>query len=533
MDDGRVPDPGPPARACLVGGGIAALASAAYLIRDGGFAGQDILVLEEAPQFGGSLDGGGSPETGYVSRGERIFTYGAFACAFDLLSFIPSLTDPDLSVTDEIYRFNEQCVHHPNCRLVAQGRRFEGPTLDLTNRDRLALVEIMALPEFALGTRRIDEMFRAAFFQTVFWRRLCTPFAFQPWHSAVELKRYFHRFIGEFPHIRTFAEVRRTPLNQYDSIVRPLVRWLEAQGVRFAPGARVLDLDFRDGPNGRAVETIHYVEGGIRHQIALRDDDLVFVTNGSMTAASSRGSMTSPARLDADERGGAWTLWETLAAKAAGFGRPEVFTRDVDRSKWLSFTVTLSDPTFFDLMERFTGNSPGTGGLVTLLDSSWLMSILLPHQPHFLGQPDGVQVFWGYGLSVDREGVFVNKKMSDCTGEELMTELLGHLKFDADKEAILASATCIPCMMPFITSQFMPRARGDRPPVRPDGTTNLAFIGQFCEIPEEVVFTVEYSVRSAQIAVYSLLGLDKPVSPLHREDLDPSTLLAAARTLVS
>jgi oleate hydratase len=521
------------AKAYLVGGGIAALASAAYLIRDGGFAGQDILILEETPRLGGSLDGAGDAADGYVIRGGRMFTYEAYTCTFDLLSFIPSLENPDVSVKDEIYQFNEENVSHALARLVAGGRKLDASDLGLNNRNRLDLIEIMAVPEFALGAKRIEEVFHPSFFKTHFWFMWCTTFAFQPWHSAAELKRYLHRFIQEFPRIHTLAGVRRTPYNQYDSIVRPLTQWLEARGVRFQTDARVLDLDFRYGPGGKAVEAIHYVQTGSPHQLAVGSEDLVFVTNGSMTAASSLGSMTSAARLAADDRGGSWALWETLAAKHPEFGRPEVFTRSVAESKWLSFTVTLSDSTFFDLMEAFTGNAAGTGGLVTFVDSSWLMSVVLAHQPHFIDQPDDVQVFWGYGLFVDQEGDFAKKKMSDCSGEELLVELLGHLGFKAQEETILAAANCIPCMMPFITSQFMPRSEGDRPAVRPPATTNLAFIGQYCEIPDDVVFTVEYSVRSAQIAVYSLLALDKTVSPLYKGQFDPSVLLASAKTLVS
>ena len=96
---------------------------------------------------------------------------------------------------------------------------------------------------------------------------------------------------------------------------------------------------------------------------------------------------------------------------------------------------------------------------------------------------------------------------------------------------IIEASTCIPCLMPFITSQFMPRVAGDRPLVRPTGTTNLAFIGQYCEMPDDVVFTVEYSVRSAQTAVYSLLGLTKEVSPLYQGQHDVGVLLRTMETL--
>jgi MCRA family len=48
----------------LVGGGIASLAAAAFLIRDGDVLGHRIIILEELDRLGGSLDGAGSPEAG-------------------------------------------------------------------------------------------------------------------------------------------------------------------------------------------------------------------------------------------------------------------------------------------------------------------------------------------------------------------------------------------------------------------------------------------------------------------------------------
>ena len=127
----------------------------------------------------------------------------------------------------------------------------------------------------------------------------------------------------------------------------------------------------------------------------------------------------------------------------------------------------------------------------------------------------------------------MNKKMSECTGREILIELLSHLHFTEDKDKILLTSKCIPCMMPFITSQFLPRARGDRPLVIPRGCANFAFIGQYCEIPDDVVFTVEYSVRSAQTAVFSLLHLDKEVTPIYKGQYDIGVIYDATRTLQS
>jgi oleate hydratase len=229
--------------------------------------------------------------------------------------------------------------------------------------------------------------------------------------------------------------------------------------------------------------------------------------------------------------GGSWALWEKIATGGPEFGCPSNFTDHIDQSKWVSFTTTLHDPTFFNLVRDATGNVPGEGGLITFPQSRWLASIVLPHQPHFIGQAADVQVFWGYGLFVDKPGNFVNKPMAACSGREIMTEILGHLRIVAEAKTILETSTCIPCMMPFITSQFLPRSEGDRPQVIPEKSKNLAFIGQFCELPDDVVFTVEYSIRSAQTAVYSLLGLRRTPPPVYKGQHDMHILLKALQAL--
>ena len=203
----------------------------------------------------------------------------------------------------------------------------------------------------------------------------------------------------------------------------------------------------------------------------MRPIDRVLVTLGSMTEGSSLGSMDAPPPVvNSKADGGAWALWEAIASGRPEFGNPEVFANHVDQSKWVSFTTTLSDPTLLRIMRDRTGNVPGEGGLITFPQSTWLASIVVPYQPHFIGQPEDVSVLWGYGLFVDKLGDFVKKPMSACTGREIMTEVLGHLGVRDEVADILEHAICIPCMMPFITSQFLPRERGDRPEVIPEGS---------------------------------------------------------------
>jgi oleate hydratase len=192
--------------------------------------------------------------------------------------------------------------------------------------------------------------------------------------------------------------------------------------------------------------------------------------------------------------------------------------------------VTTDNPTFFKLMEEFSGSQAGKGGLITFKDSSWLLTIVLNHQPHFHEQPDGTFVWWGYALFPHQAGDHVGKPMAECTGREMLTEVMGHLGF-ADSAQIVDTSIVIPAMMPYITSQFLVRKAGDRPDVVPRGSTNLAFMGQYAEVPDDVVFTVEYSVRTAWTAVAGLLHLDKQPPPVYKGAHDPKVLLEALHTM--
>ncbi|MCO1603987.1 oleate hydratase [Desulfosporosinus nitroreducens] len=509
----------------FVGGGLASLAGAVYLIRDCAFPGKNIHIIEEMKIIGGSNDGAGDSEQGYVIRGGRMLNDETYENTWELLRSIPSLDDANRSVRTEILEFDRAHPTHAKARLVNKDGEIEDVmSMGFDLSDRLAMAKLIITPEEKMGKARISDWFSNHFFETNFWYMWATTFAFQPWHSAVELKRYMIRFMHEFPRIQTLEGVTRTPYNQYDSIILPIKKYLDQHEVDFEMKCTVTDLDFKDS-DGITVTAIHYTKDDVTGLIELNEGDRVIVTNGSMTDGYSLGSMTKVPVLNG--KGNSWKLWDTIAKKKPGLGNPTSFDNDIAGSKWESFTVTCQDSRFFDLMEKFSRNKAGSGALVTFKDSNWLMSIVLAYQPHFLNQPGNVKVFWGYGLYPDNVGNYVKKKMGECTGEEVLTELLYHLKFENDHEAILKSANCIPCMMPFITSQFMPRAIGDRPQIIPEGSTNLAFVGQFCEIPDDVVFTEEYSIRSARIAVYKLFGINKEISPINQYQYDIRSLFSA------
>lgn len=514
----------------IVGGGIAGLASAVYLIRDGQIPGVDIRILEQS-QPGGSLDAGGSAETGYSMRGSRMFG-PAYLLTYDLLDSIPSLDDPAKSIAQDSFEFWQATPWYDKARLVERGQIADLSSWDLRNQERADLVKLMVQPEDRLDGQRIDACFAPPFFESNFWLMWCSMFGFETWHSAAELRRYLLRFLRLFPDLETMQIIQSTRYNGHDSIVRPLVRWLQAQGVRFDSGVQVTDLHFEPRGERQAVRCISARRGAEAFEIGVGPDDLVIVTLGSMTADASLGSMSAAPVPRREPEGGAWALWQRLAERHPVFGRPKVFCGQVEQTRWVTFTVTDADDRFFKRIERFSGSPAGSGGLMTLKGSSWLLTFHLYPSPAYAGQPADRFVWWGYGLFADRIGDFVPKVMADCSGREILIELYSHLGFQDEMPALLASANCIPCLLPYTTSQFMPRSRGDRPAVIPEGMANLAVVGQYCEIPDDVVYTVEYSVHSARLAVSSLLGFSAEMPPTYQGLDHPNALVAALKRIL-
>ncbi len=520
-------------QAYIVGGGMAGLSAAAFLIRDGKVPGKNIHVIEELKVVGGACDGAGDPKKYYVIRGGRMMNLPTYETTWELMKDIPSLTDPNKSVMQEIVDFNNKVKTNAQARVVNSDRtKLDDTKMEFNWRDRWDMIRLGMMSEEACGDKKLNQYFSEHFFKTTFWYMWSTTFAFQPWSSLLEFKRYNDRFIHEFPRINTLEGVARTPYNQYDSLAKPMQKYLQEHGVHFEFGTKVTNMDFKQGTDKYTVEKIRYVREGKEGSIKLNEGDIVIVTNGSITADSDLGSMTKAPKLITDKRDGGWSLWENLAKGRPEFGNPSKFDSHIDESKWESFTVTLKDPLFLNKMKAWTGNEPGTGALVTFKDSNWYMSIVIARQPHFINQPENIKVFWGYALNLDVPGNYVKKPFSQCTGEEILKELCYHLKFMDDYEKIRANATVIPCMMPYIDALFQARKPGDRPLVVPEKSTNLAFIGQFSEIPGDTVFTVEYSVRSAAIAVYTLLGIDKEPPAIYKGGHEIGVLWNAAKTML-
>jgi len=517
------------ARVYLIGSGIASLASAVYLEKDAGVSGENIHIFEKDRIAGGACDGSGNENDGFVVRGGRMHEMH-YECYWELLSHIPSLENPAISVRDESYEFNKRFVSNGQARLLKNGEKIDVSSYGLSLEQQTKFLKLTFVSERSLGNKRIEDWFGPSFFETKFWLIWTTMFAFQRWSSLAEMRRYMKRFIHLVDGLYRLGGVMRTKYNQYDSVITPMKRYLEGKGVNFSMNMEVVDIDF-DFSDGKKRATKLYFKD--KSEIVLAENDFIFFTNGSITDSTDNGTWDSPAKLKGVPESCSWKLWKKVAEKDSAFGNSSPFCDCVDLQKWYSFTATMKDTTFLDYMENFSGNVDGTGGLVTLTDSNWLMSIVIARQPHFPNQPDGVKVFWGYGLYPDRKGNYIDKKMADCTGAEMLEELYYHLKIQDLMEPVTVAGkvNCIPVAMPFVDSLFMPREIGDRPDVIPKGSVNFAFLGQFAEAPKDCVFTVEYSVRTAQMAVYGLFDTEKHVHPMYDSAHNPKYLMAALKAI--
>ena len=525
--------------AYLVGSGLASLAAACFLVRDGQMSGKKIHILEEMGIPGGACDGIEDIQKGFIIRGGREME-DHFECLWDLFRSIPSIETEGASVLDEFYWLNKKDPNYSLLR-VTENRGQDAHTDGKFNLSQEAVKEILKLyltKEEDLYDKKISDVFTEAFFSSNFWIYWRSMFAFETWHSVLEMRRYIQRFIHHLAGVADLSAVKFTRYNQYESLILPMIKYLEGHGVNFVYNINVTNVIFDISKDKKVAKQIECIQNGAEKTIELSEDDLVFVTNGSCTDNASIGDEHTAAEFKT-EAGPAWNLWKNIAKQDPLFGRPEKFCSDTEASNWESATITLLDQRIYPYLEKIaqrdlhTGKVV-TGGIVTCKDSNWLCSWSISRQPHFKTQAKDKLVVWFYGLFSNIEGNYVKKAMRDCTGEEIAQEWLYHIGVPENqiKELAANSTRSIPCMMPFITTYFMPRRAGDRPKIVPEGCINFAFIGNFADTEErDTVFTTEYSVRTGMEAVYKLLNVDRGVPEVFASCFDIRVLLRSLPTL--
>lgn len=545
-----LPTPGIEKRkAWIIGGGIGGLAAAFYLIRDAHMPAANITILEEMDIEGGSMDGAGNPEDGYIIRGGREMNWN-YDTLWDLFQDIPAVELPDgYSVLDEYRLINDNDPNYSKARLMHKcGELLDANDFGLSKSQQWELIRLILKRKETLDDISIEEYFSTGFLQTNFWFLFRSMFAFKNCHSLLETKLYLHRFLDAIDGFGDMSALVFPKYNQYDTFIKPLTNFLREKGVVFKFNTCIHDLDIKFSGEKKVVTAIHGVvtikKGKEDEKEDLRIDveaeDLVLALTGSMTEHTAYGDMDTVPKLACDKHdpgeNSGWSLWKNLAQKSPVFGKPEKFYGDVDKSIWESATLTCKPSPLIDKIKTLSVNDPYsgrtvTGGIITFTDSNWLMSVTCNRQPHFPDQPDDTLVLWVYGLLMDKKGNCVQKTMSQCTGKEILAELCYHLGISDQLEAVIANTKIRLALMPYITAQFMTRAAGDRPHPVPEGCTNLGLIGQFVETRNDIIFTMEASIRTARIGVYKLLNIPKQVPDINPTQYDIRHMLKGARAL--
>lgn len=558
-------------KAIMIGAGLSNMAAAVYLIQDGHWDGKDIKFY--GVDMHGANDGGATTDftneywnknhpmentTGYVARGGRMLNYRTYVDLMDLLGRIPSVTEPGMTAAEDTRDFDAKHRTYDIARLMQGGKGIiNAGKLGFNNKDRTLLTKLIMMPyseETKLDNVSIAEYFKddPHMFQTNFWYMWETTFAFRTQSSAQELRRYMHQMIYEFTQIEHLVGVNRTRYNQFESMILPLIKYLQGQGVTFIDNKIVKDWQFKDTPMQDEITVtglvIEDAQTGETEEVEVDDDTAVIFTNGSITDSATMGDYNTPAPENMDY-GVSASLWKKATERFYNLGTPDKFFNDRNASEWVSFTLTTKNHLFLNEIVRITTQEPGnalnsflsTTPITPLNQKDVNMSIVVHHQPHFTTQQPNETVLWGYFLYPRRQGEFVNKPYIKMTGKEMAQELIGQLSKvdpgpgnikDKEKEILDSIINNIPVYMPYASALFNNRAKSDRPEVLPKHSTNLAFTGEFAEQPYQMIFTEQSAVRSGEIAAYHFA--DVPMDNLvktPRYDKDPKTLLKATKKM--
>ena len=526
--------------AYIIGTGLAGLSAAFYLVRDGQMKGEHIHLLEKLDLAGGSCDGRKDVTKGFYMRGGREMD-NHFECMWDMFRSVPSIETPNVSVLDEYYWLNKHDPNYSLCRATINCGEdaHTDKMFKLDRKSAITLSKLFITPEKDLENKKISDILPDSFWKTNFWLYWQTMFAFQKWSSALEMKRYLCRYVHHIDGLPDFSALRFTKYNQYESMILPLTKYLESNGVKIEYGIDVKNVIFESKQNKKVATQIIYENNGQEKTIDLIEDDLVFITNGCCTDTSCYGDQNNAPDLSKIKNGNgeSWDLWKNIASQASNgeFGNPDKFCGNVDLTNWMSATIEVSDENIIKHIINICKRDPRkgkvtTGGIVTVKDSTenWYLSWTINRQPQFKSQNKNSILVWVYALNTTKPGNFIEKAIKTCTGKEICEEWLYHIGIPTNEiEKYADKCNTTTCYMPYINAFFQPREEKDRPLVVPKESINFAFVGQFAETPRDTIFTTEYSIRTGMEAVYTLLKVDRAVPEVWGSKYDVRELLKA------
>lgn len=478
--------------AYITGGGLSAFASALYLIRDCGLNPANTHIFTN-----GSYNTG-NPETGYICRRGKILSEKTSLNFFDLLNEVSSLDIPDLSVCDEIlniYRANPSSRH---ITFIDEDKDvIDISKIKIDKPHKKTLTELLNYDRKKLQATPVYEVFSNEFFESHFWKLICAAYNFSADSSAYE-------FVNAIKHMEdTLAGTLPSDFDRNEEIIEPLKSHLKKLGADVRESAVVTDIDFEGGK----AEAVHFTDNGIRKTFYLNEHDICIMPTDEMAQCESFGSFNESAPKLFTEP---YQLWEKLSKKNSVFKNPSLFFDDYDSNMSEEFTITLSNRLLPELIDKVTCGALGNDGVIVLDNSKWKMTICAVPSTHFKNQSEDIAIIWGTASCFGAEGERSGKPMTDCSGAEILYELVSCFNLDEAWDDIRETViNVIPCHRRYDKSYLTPVA--SKLEIIPTGIENFAVSGDFADYDSGTVFSEEYAVSTARTASYKLMKTKRKV----------------------
>lgn len=475
--------------AYITGGGISALASALYLVRDCGMDAANVHV------FTNGAPSSGSSKTGYICRRNKIINMKSSLNFFDLVNDVSSLDIPDLTVCDEILNIYRANPASRSITFIDENNDvIDISKIKISKAHRHALAELTGKHD-KLDTAAICDVLPYDFFDSPFWKILSAAYGFSKESSARELTRCLEHMDG------MLCGTIPADFDHYEEIIAPLTAHLKKLGVDIRESANVTDIDFKNGNT----DAIHFTDGAVRKTFYLNDGDICIMPTDNMASGETLGSFNEPAP---DFFVSSYDLWYNLSKKSPAFKDPSLFLGSIDSAKSEEFTITLSNRLLPELIDKVTCGALGNDGIIVLDNSAWKMTVCAVPSSHFKNMDENTVVLWGTAMEYGRDGEKCGKPMTFCSGAEILYELVCCLNlgevWDDIRDTVI---NVIPCHRRYDRAYLAPVK--SKLEIIPTGISNFAVSGDFAESDNDTVFSEEYAVTTARSAAYKLMKTNR------------------------
>ena len=461
--------------AYITGGGLSAYAAALYLVRDCKMDPANVHI------FTSSTQSRGDEQNGFICRRSKIINDGSMNL-FDMLSDVRSLDISDLTVCDEILNIYSANPVMRNISFIDDEKNvIDASDISLDKAHRSAILSLIRADGEKLRREAIRDALPQSFFTSYFWKLICAAYGFSPDSSAYE-------FVSAVTNIDDMLSgTLPSDFDMCEEIIEPLGEHLKKLGADVRENAVVTDMDF----DNSLVSAIHFTDGGVRKSVYPEKGDVCIFPTDEMAECVSLGSYSksAPRQLNAP-----FKLWEKLAQKHPAFKNPSLMFGSEDEYMSEEFTITLSNHMLPELIDKVTCGALGVDGVIVLDNSNWKMTVCAVPPSHFKNCGDDTAVIWGWAARYDRDGETCAKPMTDCSGAEILYELVSCLNLAEAWDDIRDTVVnVIPCHRRYDKSYLAPVA--SKLEIIPTGISNLAISGDFAENGEGSVQIDEHAKK--------------------------------------